>query len=258
MPTGSCQQQPPGGAEQHATRPIPATAIPRTSSWCSDAYPTVTAMAADLILPTAMWVEKEGAYGNAERRTHFWHQLVNAPGEARSDLWQLMEFSKRFTTDEVWPAEMLARNPEYRGKTLFDVLFRNGQVDTLSARARSRPTTRTRNRKHFGFYVQKGLFEEYATFGRGHGHDLAPFDAYHQVRGPALAGGRRQGDALALPRGARPVCQAGRGRAVLRQTPTARRTSSPRRTSRRRNRPTRNTTSGSSPAACWSTGIPAR
>jgi anaerobic selenocysteine-containing dehydrogenase len=66
-------------------------------------YPTVTAMAADLILPTAMWVEKEGAYGNAERRTHFWRQLVNAPGEARSDLWQLMEFSKRFTTDEVWP-----------------------------------------------------------------------------------------------------------------------------------------------------------
>src|SRR3546814_11422473 len=49
----------------------------------SDAYPTVTARAADLILPAAMWVEKEGAYGNAERRTHFWHQLVEAPG--RSD-----------------------------------------------------------------------------------------------------------------------------------------------------------------------------
>ena len=32
----------------------------------SDPYPTVTAMAADLILPTAMWTEKEGAYGNAE------------------------------------------------------------------------------------------------------------------------------------------------------------------------------------------------
>ena len=35
----------------------------------SDPYPTVSAMAADLVLPTAMWVEKEGAYGNAERRT---------------------------------------------------------------------------------------------------------------------------------------------------------------------------------------------
>ncbi len=28
----------------------------------------------------------------------------------------------------------------------------------------------------------KGLFEEYAAFGRGHGHDLAPYDRYHQVR----------------------------------------------------------------------------
>src|SRR3990170_4181479 len=50
----------------------------------SDAYPTVTALAADLILPAAMWMEKEGAYGNAERRTQFWRQQVRAPGEARS------------------------------------------------------------------------------------------------------------------------------------------------------------------------------
>ncbi|MGY4831632.1 periplasmic nitrate reductase subunit alpha [Sphaerotilaceae bacterium SBD11-9] len=148
----------------------------------SDAYPTVTAVAADLILPTAMWVEKEGAYGNAERRTHFWHQLVNAPGEARSDLWQLMEFSKRFKIEEVWPAELLAKAPQLKGKTLFQVLYANGQVDRF-------PTSQIEagyandESKAFGFYVQKGLFEEYATFGRGHGHDLAPFDTYHQVRG---------------------------------------------------------------------------
>src|SRR4051794_21831466 len=149
---------------------------------CSDPYSTVTTMAADIVLPTAMWVEKEGAYGNAERRTHFWHQLVDAPGEARSDLWQLMEFSKRFTTDEVWPAEILARAPEYRGKSLHDVLFRNGQVDRFPL-ADIAPGYANRESKHFGFYVQKGLFEEYASFGRGHGHDLAPFDTYHQVRG---------------------------------------------------------------------------
>ncbi|GAA4897839.1 hypothetical protein GCM10023333_33990 [Ferrimonas pelagia] len=65
----------------------------------SDPYPTVTAMASDLILPTAMWVEKEGAYGNAERRTQFWYQQVKAPGNAQSDLWQIMEFSKRFTME---------------------------------------------------------------------------------------------------------------------------------------------------------------
>ena len=148
----------------------------------SDAYPTVTAQAADLILPTAMWVEKEGAYGNAERRTQFWHQMVNAPGEAKSDLWQLVEFSKRFTTDEVWPAELLNANPSYKGKTLYDVLYANGQVNKFPL---SDIETGYQNHESeaFGFYLQKGLFEEYAAFGRGHGHDLAPFDVYHQVRG---------------------------------------------------------------------------
>ena len=148
----------------------------------SDAYPTVTARAADLILPAAMWVEKEGAYGNAERRTHVWHQLVQAPGEARSDLWQLMEFSKRFTTDEVWPTEILDANPDYRGRTLFDVLFGNGNVDAFPV-SEIDAAYRNEEANHFGFYVQKGLFEEYAAFGRGHGHDLAPYDRYHRERG---------------------------------------------------------------------------
>ncbi|MGI9289716.1 MAG: periplasmic nitrate reductase subunit alpha, partial [Gammaproteobacteria bacterium] len=95
----------------------------------SDAYPTVTAEAADLILPAAMWVEKEGVYGNAERRTQAWHQMIDAPGEARSDMWQLIEFSKRFTTDEVWPEDLLTSNPTYRGKTLYEVLFENDSVN---------------------------------------------------------------------------------------------------------------------------------
>ena len=155
---------------------------PDTFIVVSDVYPTVTAIAADLILPTAMWVEKEGAFGNAERRTHFWHQLVTAPGESRSDLWQLMEFSKRFTTDEVWPPELLAKNPEMKGKTLFDVLFANGKVNQFPTSDIESGYANDESRA-FGFYVQKGLFEEYAEFGRHHGHDLAPFDTYHQVRG---------------------------------------------------------------------------
>ncbi|NML45690.1 periplasmic nitrate reductase subunit alpha [Ramlibacter sp. G-1-2-2] len=148
----------------------------------SDAYPTVTALAADLILPTAMWVEKEGAYGNAERRTQFWHQLVDAPGESRSDLWQLVEFSKRFKVEEVWPADLIAKKPELRGKTLFDVLYRNGVVDKFPLKDVD-PDYANAEAKAFGFYIQKGLFEEYASFGRGHGHDLAPFDMYHEARG---------------------------------------------------------------------------
>jgi nitrate reductase NapA len=148
----------------------------------SDPYPTVSALAADLILPTAMWVEKEGAYGNAERRTQFLRQQVKAPGEAKSDLWQLVEFSKRFTTDEVWPKELLDKNPAYKGKTLFDVLFTNGQVNQFPLSQLQKGHDNDES-KHFGFYLQKGLFEEYALFGRGKAHDLAPFELYHQTRG---------------------------------------------------------------------------
>ena len=147
----------------------------------SDPYPTITAMAADLILPTAMWVEKEGAYGNAERRTHMWHQQVKAPEGATSDLWQLVEFSKRFKVSEVWPAELIAKQPEYADKTLYEVLFANGVIDkfpTSDCKAELNDES-----EHFGFYLQKGIFEEYASFGRGHGHDLADFDRDHETRG---------------------------------------------------------------------------
>jgi len=148
----------------------------------SDPYPTVSAQAADLILPTAMWVEKEGAYGNAERRTQFWRQQVKAPGKARSDLWQIMEFAKHFTVEEVWPEKSIAERPEYRGKTLFQVLFENSKVNKYSL-TEGAPGFDNDESQHFGFYVQKGLFEEYAGFGRGKAHDLAPFDTYHQTRG---------------------------------------------------------------------------
>jgi len=148
----------------------------------SDPYPTVTATAADLILPTAMWVEKEGAYGNAERRTQFWREQVPAPGEAKSDLWQLMEFSKRFKVEDVWTEELIAQMPEYRGKSLFDILFKNGQVDKFP-NSQLQKGHDNHESEEFGFYAQKGLFEEYASFGRGRKHDLAPFEAYHQSRG---------------------------------------------------------------------------
>ncbi|MEH6472014.1 MAG: nitrate reductase catalytic subunit NapA [Halopseudomonas sp.] len=161
---------------------LPGYRNPENFIVCSDPYPTVTAQASDLVLPTAMWVEKEGAYGNAERRTQFWRQQVAAPGEAKSDLWQLVQFSKRFKVEEVWPAELIAKMPEVKGKTLYDILYANGQVDKypLSETAEGFDNDEA---KEFGFYIQKGLFEEYAEFGRGHGHDLAPFDMYHEARG---------------------------------------------------------------------------
>ncbi|MDA3978940.1 nitrate reductase catalytic subunit NapA [Gallibacterium sp. AGMB14963] len=160
---------------------LPGWRDPENFIIVSDPYPTLSAVSADLMLPTAMWVEKEGAYGNAERRTQFWHQMVKAPGEAKSDLWQLVEFSKYFKTDEVWPADILDKNPEYKGKTLYEVLFLNGQVNKYPlSDIGDHPNDES---EHFGYYIHKGLFEEYATFGRGHGHDLADFDMYHKARG---------------------------------------------------------------------------
>jgi nitrate reductase NapA len=61
----------------------------------SDAYPTRSTEVADLILPTAMWVEKEGMFGNAERRTQHWNKMADAPGESKEDLWQIIEVAKR-------------------------------------------------------------------------------------------------------------------------------------------------------------------
>jgi nitrate reductase NapA len=155
----------------------------------SDPYPTVTALSADLILPTAMWTEKEGAYGNAERRSQFWRQQVQAPGEAKSDLWQVVEFSKRFKVEEVWPEELIAKKPEYRGKTLYDILFANGQVNKYpkqQVKDSAGNVYHNDEMDHFGFYLQKGLYEEYRIFslkGPKKGHELATFDQYHQARG---------------------------------------------------------------------------
>lgn len=170
---------------------LPGWRDPSNFITVSDPYPTVSAVSADLILPTSMWAEKEGAFGNAERRTQFWRQQVNSPGESRSDMWQVMEFSKRFTVEEAWGAELVAKMPEYAGKTLYEVLFKNGQVDKFpysDGTVQDADNNRYQNEESedFGFYVQKGMFEEYRRFqfeGGKPGHDMAPFDVYHKVRG---------------------------------------------------------------------------
>ena len=168
---------------------LPGYRNPENFIVVSDPYPTVTAQAADLILPTSMWTEKEGAYGNAERRTQFWRQQVKAPGESKSDLWQLVEFSKRFKVEEVWPEELIAKKPEYRGKTLYDVLYKNGQVDKYPKQTVTDSAGNSYGNdemEDFGFYIQKGLYEEYRIFGlKGpkKGHDLGSFDDYHKTRG---------------------------------------------------------------------------
>ncbi len=175
---------------------------------CSDPYPTVSAKVADLILPTSMIYEKWGLYGNAERRTQGWRQQVNAPGDARTDVWQMLEFSKRFQLKDVWgeksipglksdgfedgklpdvltEAKAMGYSPE---DTLYDVLFaheENKKVvwpDPAVAKGHANSTS---DWLGDGWFPEKALFNEYRQFGVGHAHDLADFDTYMRddVRG---------------------------------------------------------------------------
>ena len=61
----------------------------------SDVYPTASTEIADLVLPAALWVEKNGAYGNSERRTQQWFKMVQPPGQAREDVWMTIAIAHR-------------------------------------------------------------------------------------------------------------------------------------------------------------------
>ena len=69
----------------------------------SDVYPTPTTDVADVILPAAMWIEQEGMYGNSERRTQHFDEIVPPPGEAMSDTWQIIEVARRLGYEKQFP-----------------------------------------------------------------------------------------------------------------------------------------------------------
>ncbi|MDX1646203.1 MAG: molybdopterin-dependent oxidoreductase [Longimicrobiales bacterium] len=71
----------------------------------SDVYPTPTTEVADVVLPAAMWIEREGLYGNSERRTQHFEQLLDPPGDAMSDTWQLVEIARRLGYGELFPQQ---------------------------------------------------------------------------------------------------------------------------------------------------------
>ena len=69
----------------------------------SDVYPTPTTDIADVVLPSAMWIEREGMFGNSERRTQHFDQLLEPPGEAMSDTWQFIEVARRMGFEDLFP-----------------------------------------------------------------------------------------------------------------------------------------------------------
>jgi nitrate reductase NapA len=173
----------------------------------SDAYPNVSGKVADLILPVAMIFEKWGAYGNGERRTQVWREQVPPPGECRSDVAQMIEFSKRFKLKDVWgeqkvpglkeegyeegklpsvlaEAEKMGYSPE---DTLYKVLFETEANKKVKwpdpiAKGHDNHTVKVLG---VDWFVEKALYEEYRQFTINYQHDLAPFDVYYadDVRG---------------------------------------------------------------------------
>ncbi|HVG55524.1 MAG TPA: molybdopterin-dependent oxidoreductase [Vicinamibacterales bacterium] len=105
----------------------------------SDIYPTPTTAIADLILPAAAWVEREGMFGNTERRTQHWKKMIDPPGEAREDAWQVIQVAKRMGMGHLfpWPDDNW----------------------------------------------HEPMFEEYRSFGLGHGKDLASYSELTRTRG---------------------------------------------------------------------------
>jgi len=88
-----------------------------------DVYPTPTTKIADVVLPAAMWVEREGCFGNSERRTQQWNQLVDPPGEALPDSTITVEIARRMGYEKLFPwqgEQELARGlyEEYRQFTV--------------------------------------------------------------------------------------------------------------------------------------------
>lgn len=63
-------------------------------------HPTPTTELADLVLPAAIWGEKEGTYTNSERRVSRVNAAVAPPGEARSDFQIFLDLADRLGARE--------------------------------------------------------------------------------------------------------------------------------------------------------------
>ena len=67
-------------------------------------HPTPTTEIADLVLPAAIWGEKEGTYTNSERRVSKVNRAVSPPGEARSDFDIFLDLARKLGCyDELFP-----------------------------------------------------------------------------------------------------------------------------------------------------------
>lgn len=67
-------------------------------------HPTPTTELADLVLPAAIWGEKEGTYTNSERRVSKVNRAVDPPGEAKADFEIFLAIAEKLNCrEELFP-----------------------------------------------------------------------------------------------------------------------------------------------------------
>ncbi len=132
----------------------------------SEVYPTATTRLADLILPAALWVEKNGMFGNSERRTQQWFKMVDPPGEARDDCWMTIAIAHRLF--ELGHEGMKNKDGEF----IFAVKDDSGEEIPV-----------WEFEHYYDTNVDKHLFEEYRAFTTMKHKNLAPYEEYVAARG---------------------------------------------------------------------------
>lgn len=147
----------------------------------SEVYPTRSTEMANVVLPAALWVEREGMFGNAERRNSIFEKCVEPPGEAKWDLWALLQVAKRVLDGK-----------KIRSEDAFDVLFGKGSMDIWDYEANDLIEDHND--------VCRRVFEDYRKFTNPHLNDnpavqelgkklktnakqLAPYDEYLKQHG---------------------------------------------------------------------------
>lgn len=132
----------------------------------SEVYPSATTEIADLVLPAALWVEKNGVYGNSERRTQQWFKQVEPPGEARPDAWMTIAIARRLY--ELGFPGMKDKD----GNFLFS--FKDDKGEEIPCWDYAR---------YYDTNVDRFLYEEYRPFTHLKHKNVAPYDELVKARG---------------------------------------------------------------------------
>jgi formate dehydrogenase major subunit len=70
-----------------------------------DIFMTETAWLADVVLPATAWPEKTGTVSNTDRMVQLGQKAVDAPGDARPDLWIIQQLASRLGLVWNYPGE---------------------------------------------------------------------------------------------------------------------------------------------------------